>query len=202
LQQRLAAQTEALTVLADNAYRSGADVNTAAASNSSLDAQRQQQQQERTDAADATAKRQVVKVQLMHATTGERAHAVYTIDTTLLAALHTQRGEAGVNVLASMLVAPSSWSSAVAAAGSTTTTAGTAADIAKHLQYDDDVDFSELGFECVLQYYYTASVQGATCGAVDIDKLQATLQAAQFFGLDKLAAAAKEFVKASGVVIQ
>eukprot|EP00953_Heterococcus_sp_UTEX-ZZ885_P010942 6350-Heterococcus_DN1.PRE.4 len=78
-----------------------------------------------------------------------------------------------------MLVAPTSWSSAVAAAGSTTTAGGTtAADMVKHLQYGEDVDFSELGFECVLQYYYTASVQSATNGAADIDKLQATLQAA------------------------
>jgi BTB/POZ domain len=81
-------------------------------------------------------------------------------------------------------------------------TATTTADTVIHLQYDDDVDFSELGFECMLQYYYTASVQGATYGMVDTDRLQATLQAAQFFGLDKLAAAAKDFAKASGVIIQ
>eukprot|EP00953_Heterococcus_sp_UTEX-ZZ885_P036875 18982-Heterococcus_DN1.PRE.2 len=162
LQQRLAAQTEALTVLADNAYRSGADVNTAAISNSSLDAQ-QQQQTIATDAS-GTAKQYIVSVQLMHATTGERARAVYTIDTKLLAALHTQRGETGASVLASMLVAPSSW-------GAAATTTDAVVDTVKYLQYDDDVDFSELCFECVLQYYYTASVQGATTGAVDIDKL-------------------------------
>jgi hypothetical protein len=54
----------------------------------------------------------------------------------------------------------------------------------------------------VLQYYYTASIQGVTSGTIDIDKLQATLQAAQFFGLDKLVAAAKHFAKASGVTVQ
>jgi Ankyrin repeat len=193
LQQRLAAQTEALTVLADNAYRSGADVNIAAISNSSLDAL-QQQQTIATDAS-GTAQQYIVSVQLMHATTGERARAVYTIDTKLLAALHTQRGETGASVLASMLVAPSSW-------GAAATTTDAVVDTVKYLQYDDDVDFSESRFECVLQYYYTASVQGATSGAVDIDKLQATLQAAQFFGLDQLAAAAKEFAKASGITVQ
>jgi hypothetical protein len=189
-QQQLAAQTEAVTLLADLVYRSGS-VSFSTGSSSSDAAL----QLKRTDTADATAKQQVVKVQLMHATTGQRAHEVYTIDTTLLAALHTQRSETGASVLANMLAAPSSWGAA------TTTTAGAAADTVKHLQYDDDVDLSELGFDCMLQYYYTACVQGATAGAVDIDKLQVTLQAAQFFGLDKLAAAAKEFAKAGGVTV-
>jgi ankyrin repeat protein len=192
LEQQLAAQTEAVTLLAVNAYRSDGVAITASSTNNSSDTE---QQQRRADTADVTAKQHIARVQLMHATTGERAHTVYTIDTKLLAALHTLRGETGVSVLANMLVAPSSW-------GAAASTAGAAANAVKYLQYNDDVDFSELGFECVLQYYYTASVQGATSGAVDIDKLQATLQAAQFFGLDNLAAAAKDFAKASGVIIQ
>jgi hypothetical protein len=173
LQLRLVAQTEAVKVLADNAYRSGGAAIAATASSNSSD--QKQQQGSATDAATAE-KQHTVRVQLVHASTGHRAHHVYTIDITLLAALHTQRGETGVSVLANMLIAPSSWH-ATATAGDTTT----APDAVKHLQYDDDVDFSELGFECVLQYYYTASVQGATSGAVDIDKLQATLQAAVFW---------------------
>jgi ankyrin repeat protein len=188
--QHMAAQTPAALLLADLVYRSGS-VSFSNGSSSSDAAQ----QQGVTDAAHATAKQHIVRVQLVHASTGEIAHEVYTIDTTLLAALHTQRGESGVNVLASMLVAPSSW-------GVAATTTDAAVGTVKYLQYDDDVDFSISGFECVLQYYYTASVQGATSGAADIDKLQATLQAAQFFGLDRLAAAAKEFAQASGVIVQ
>eukprot|EP00953_Heterococcus_sp_UTEX-ZZ885_P027841 14890-Heterococcus_DN1.PRE.3 len=196
LRQQLATQTQAATVLADHVYRSSGVSISAGSGNSSSNAA---QQQRRTEAAKATAKQHIVRVQLVHASTGEGAHEVYAIDTTLLAALHTQRGESGASVLANMLAASSWWGAAAAATVSGTTAA--AASI-KHLQYDDDLDFSELGFECVLQYYYTASVQGATSGAVDIDKLQATLQAAQFFGLDQLAASAKEFAKGSGIIIQ
>jgi hypothetical protein len=46
-----------------------------------------------------------VRVQLVHAETGERGSHVYTLDTAALAQLHAARGEAGVSVL-STLVAP------------------------------------------------------------------------------------------------
>jgi hypothetical protein len=190
LQQQLVAQVQAVTVLANSAYRGCSD-GAASANNASSSAAAA------TTAIDATAtaKQHTVRVQLVHASTGHRA---YTIPTTLLVALHIQRGEIGASVLANMLVAAPGWSSTAATAGDTTTAANTI----KHLQYDDGIDFSELGFECVLQYYYTTIIQGATYGAVDIDKLKATLQAAQFFGLDKLAAAAKQFAQASGVIVQ
>jgi Ankyrin repeats (3 copies) len=196
LQQQLVMQVQAVRVLANSAYcGSGDDAVSASSASSSAVATAANANANAT----AAARQHIVRVQLVHASTGQRAHQVYTIDTTLLAALHTQRGETGVSVLANMLVAPSGWGAAATTATvSESTTAGTV----KYLQYDDDVDFSELGFECVLQYYYTAIIQGATYGMVDTDRLQATLQAAQFFGLDKLAAAAKEFAKASGVIVQ
>jgi hypothetical protein len=143
---------------------------------------------------------QRIQVQLIHASTEQREHQMYTIGTELQAALHTQRGETGVNVLCNMLVAPPGWSSgaatahgAVADTAAASTTASTATDIVKYLQSDDGVDFSELGFECVLLMYY---------GTVDTDKLRATLQAAQFFGLATLAAAAKQFAQASSGLVQ
>jgi hypothetical protein len=123
LQQQLAERTQAVTLLAVNAYCSGGVTVSAMTSSTSSD---QKQQQQRS--ATATAQQHVVRVQLVHASAGHEGHQVYTIDTTLLAALHTQRGETGVSVLANMLVAPSSWSSAAVTAGDTTTAANTIRD--------------------------------------------------------------------------
>jgi hypothetical protein len=96
--------------------------------------------------------------------------------------------------------APPGWSAGAATAhaavtdtAAASTTASTATDTVKYLQFDDGVDFSEVGFECVLLMYY---------GTVDTDKLRATLQAAKFFGLATLAAAAKQFAQASSGLVQ
>jgi hypothetical protein len=205
MQQQLATQVQAVAVLANSAYRDSSGDTTSAGSSAVATTTTT------TAAADVltAAQQRIARVQPVHASTGQRGHQLYTIDTELLATLHTQRGETGVNVLCNMLVAPPGWSTGaaitcatVANTAATSTTTSTAADTVKYLQFDEGVDYSELGFECVLQYYYTAIVQGATYGTVDTEKLRATLQAAQFFSLDTLAAAAKQFAQDSGVPVQ
>eukprot|EP00953_Heterococcus_sp_UTEX-ZZ885_P008108 4869-Heterococcus_DN1.PRE.2 len=62
-------------------------------------------------------------------------------------------------------------------------------------------DFDETGFECAIEYYYAAKVEGVTKGLLDIDRLQSALQAAQFFSLNKLAAEAKDWAAVCGVTI-
>jgi hypothetical protein len=62
-------------------------------------------------------------------------------------------------------------------------------------------DFDETGFECAIEHYYAATVQSVTKGMLDIDKLQSTLQAAQFFSLNKLAAEAKHWAAVCGVTV-
>jgi hypothetical protein len=60
-------------------------------------------------------------------------------------------------------------------------------------------DFDEIGFECVIQYLYKARVEGVTKGVVDVQKLQAALQAAQFFSLKKFACNATNWARAAGL---
>ena len=60
-------------------------------------------------------------------------------------------------------------------------------------------DSTEQGFDCMLEYLYTSHVQGATDGVVVMDKVHATLQAAGFFGLPKLAEAVRHWIKTLGI---
>jgi hypothetical protein len=52
-----------------------------------------------------------------------------------------------------------------------------------------------------MEYVYTSSVRGVTCGVLDSDKLQATLQAAQYFNIDILDSAARKWAEQCGVTI-
>jgi BTB/POZ domain len=56
------------------------------------------------------------------------------------------------------------------------------------------VDFTEQGFDSVMEYLYTARVDSATTGLVDLGKVQSVLQAAQYFSLDSLTQAVQQFV--------
>jgi hypothetical protein len=56
-------------------------------------------------------------------------------------------------------------------------------------------DFTEEGFASVIEYLYTGAVVGVTCGILDCDKLQATLQAAQYFNLTMLDKAARSWAQ-------
>jgi hypothetical protein len=60
-------------------------------------------------------------------------------------------------------------------------------------------DFDEAGFTAVIEYYYAASIEGVTRGLLCIDKVQSTLQAAHFFGLDKLSKQVQAWVKHCGM---
>jgi BTB/POZ domain len=57
-----------------------------------------------------------------------------------------------------------------------------------------DVDFTEQGFDSVMEYLYTARVNSATTGLVDLAKVHSILQAAQYFSLDSLTHAVQQFV--------
>eukprot|EP00953_Heterococcus_sp_UTEX-ZZ885_P010941 6350-Heterococcus_DN1.PRE.3 len=71
-QQQLVAQAQALTLLADKAYRScRVTVTVSSSSSSSSNDDTVTQQQGLTGAVDATAKQHIVSVQLVHASTGE-----------------------------------------------------------------------------------------------------------------------------------
>jgi hypothetical protein len=52
-----------------------------------------------------------------------------------------------------------------------------------------------------MEYVYTSAVRGVTYGILDSDKLQATLQAAQYFNIDKLDNAARIWAHQCGVTI-
>jgi hypothetical protein len=60
-------------------------------------------------------------------------------------------------------------------------------------------DFDEAGFAAVIEYYYAASIEGVTRGLLSVDKVQATLQAAHYFGLDKLSKQVQDWVKHCGL---
>jgi hypothetical protein len=62
-------------------------------------------------------------------------------------------------------------------------------------------DFTEQGFASIIEYLYTGAVVGVTCDVLDCDKLQATLQAAQYFNLTMLDTAARRWAQTSGVTI-
>jgi BTB/POZ domain len=62
-------------------------------------------------------------------------------------------------------------------------------------------DFTEEGFECIMEYVYTSAVRGVTYGVLDCDKLLATLQAAQYFNIDALDTAARKWAEQFDVTI-
>jgi hypothetical protein len=63
-------------------------------------------------------------------------------------------------------------------------------------------DFTEEGFASIIEFLYTGAVVGVTYGILDCDKLQATLQAAQYFNLPTLDTAARGWAQASGVTVE
>jgi hypothetical protein len=62
-------------------------------------------------------------------------------------------------------------------------------------------DFDQFGFECAIEYYYAAKVEGVTKCLLDIDRLHSALQAAQFFSLDELIVEARYWAAVCGVTI-
>jgi hypothetical protein len=62
-------------------------------------------------------------------------------------------------------------------------------------------DFDEKGFDCIIEYYYGAKLEGVTKSVIDASKLQSTLVAARFFSLDKLTTEAKQWAAACGVTV-
>ena len=60
-------------------------------------------------------------------------------------------------------------------------------------------DFTVEGFEAVLEYLYTSAVRGATEGEYSLTKMQVTVQAADFFGLPKLAEAVTRWSSCCGI---
>ena len=60
-------------------------------------------------------------------------------------------------------------------------------------------DFTVEGFEAVLEYLYTSAVQGATEGEYNLIKMHTVRQAADFFGLSKLADAVTRWARECGV---
>jgi BTB/POZ domain len=68
-------------------------------------------------------------------------------------------------------------------------------DVLLHACYTTtDTDFTEQGFDSVMEYLYTARVESATTGLVDLAVVHTTLQAAQYFSLDSLPQAVQQFV--------
>jgi hypothetical protein len=62
-------------------------------------------------------------------------------------------------------------------------------------------DFTVEGFASIIEYLYTGAVVGVTYGKLDCDRLQCTLQAAQYFNLPILDTAARSWAQTSGVIV-
>jgi hypothetical protein len=62
-------------------------------------------------------------------------------------------------------------------------------------------DFDETGFDCIIEYYYGAQVEGVTKGLIVEHKLMSTLVAARFFSLEKLTTEAKQWAAACGITV-
>eukprot|EP00953_Heterococcus_sp_UTEX-ZZ885_P003762 2545-Heterococcus_DN1.PRE.3 len=67
-------------------------------------------------------------------------------------------------------------------------------------------NFTAEGFKCVLEYLYTGAVTGVTTtdssSSVDATKLRHTVQAARYFSMPKLKAAALQSAQAAGVAVE
>jgi hypothetical protein len=59
-------------------------------------------------------------------------------------------------------------------------------------------DFTQEGFECIIQYVYGGLVSGVTVGLLDTDKAAVALQAADFFGITALRQATEQFAQRCG----
>eukprot|EP00953_Heterococcus_sp_UTEX-ZZ885_P000366 730-Heterococcus_DN1.PRE.2 len=112
-------------------------------------------------------------------------------NTTLLAKLHKVTTRQSSRILLNMLVPSYGWGISNVNSSS--------ADI-KLISYDDD-DFTQEGFASIIEYLYTGAVVGVTYGILDCDKLQTTLQAAQYFNLPILDTAARSWAQTSGVTV-
>ena len=55
-----------------------------------------------------------------------------------------------------------------------------------HSLCDTGDDFTEAGFDCVMEYVYTSTVAEVLHGTIDPNKLQYTVQAARFSGISSL----------------
>jgi hypothetical protein len=60
-------------------------------------------------------------------------------------------------------------------------------------------DFTEQGFDCVMEFLHTAKVRNVTCDAIDTVKLKAAVQCAEFLGVLGLDESANEWAKQCGV---
>jgi predicted RecA/RadA family phage recombinase len=67
-------------------------------------------------------------------------------------------------------------------------------------------DFTVDGFKCVLEYLYTGAVTAVTIinsnSSVDASKLRHTVQAAGYFNMPKLRAAALQSADAAGIAVE
>jgi hypothetical protein len=63
-------------------------------------------------------------------------------------------------------------------------------------------DFTEEGFASIIEYLYTGDVVGVTCGILNCDKLQAALQAAQYFDMMTLDTAARSWAQTTGATVE
>eukprot|EP00953_Heterococcus_sp_UTEX-ZZ885_P025369 13788-Heterococcus_DN1.PRE.2 len=117
----------------------------------------------------------VKKFQLVNADTGAKGKRVYTNDSALLAKLHTVHayGEFALDV--------------------NFTAALQNADVTP-VSYKES-DFTEQGFDCVMEYLYTAKVDNVTYGFIDKDKFRAALQCADFLGVVGLDESANEWAE-------
>eukprot|EP00953_Heterococcus_sp_UTEX-ZZ885_P009224 5456-Heterococcus_DN1.PRE.4 len=131
-----------------------------------------------------------VKVQLVHAVTGARAAKLYKLELRTLERLLAVHGSVGQtsSVLLKLLKAPPGWRP--------TQEQQQQCDIIE-LKYDGN-DFTQEGFECIIQYVYGGLVSGVTVGLLDTDKAAVALQAADFFGLTALRQATEQFAQRCG----
>eukprot|EP00953_Heterococcus_sp_UTEX-ZZ885_P000368 730-Heterococcus_DN1.PRE.4 len=178
----------------------------------------------RCDTSDAESADTTIRVQLVNTDTNETSETVYLLDAALLAKLHTVHTDGDNSTLLNLLVPPGP--------SSATTTTTTSSILSRTLSYDGKKidssvvckvqaqaahtpvqftldchqrhcsDFTKGGFASVIEYLYTGAVAGVTCGILDCDKLQDTLQAAQYFNLPTLDTAARGWTQTSGVAVE
>jgi BTB/POZ domain len=63
-------------------------------------------------------------------------------------------------------------------------------------------DFKAEGFESMVHYLYSGSVNGVTAGLLNTDKAAAALQAADFFGVTALRRAVEQCAQRCGAIIE
>jgi hypothetical protein len=65
-----------------------------------------------------------------------------------------------------------------------------------------DSDFTERGFNCVMEYLYTTKVRNVTCDTINKGKLRAAVQCAEFLGVGGLDVAAYTWAKQCSVDLE